>query len=633
MKSKIPSLALIFTVLLTSCAPGTTMLAPTATGTPSEKTTPQVLLVQDAVLLSGPGNTDYTTIANLNKNEFVQLLGTYHDFALVETIEKIKGYVYKGVIEGNGNDIPELDNSEVPLISQDLLPLFSGEKTSFQNGIVTIDNLQSDDWYGIRMGPLDITSSFQLEIQASLKGTYGSILVYGSLPSTGKEIRPTMLILPDGRIQFQNGADYNTTEIKVDLPKDSPFIVKFNNLKGSSITFTDANGKTIHTIDITKDLPDFPATNGLFPYGQMYIDLQTAPGSNLNISKFNYQRTPEGIYDPAVENRCVIVAGEREIVLTNQDLGDIGLSYWPDGVMGVLRTDVNYQFFAGNSRLVGIANGTLENPISNSALPEVKIKNLKQSFTYASGGPVYQDASGMLLMIYHAENDVTPGSETFYSYLGMAKSTDNGKTWLDLGLFITPEIVDNISYAEDVGSGPFVIVGDYMYVYFKDTLKMVDTRYDVNFAVARAKLADVIQAARDNDALVSWSKYYRGTWEEPGLGGKSDPIETGNLPTANFDVAYGSSIQKFIAIITGYSGDAMKLYYSESTDGIHWSARQPVDVSEGEQVYPTIISLEEDPKNPGNSFYIYYLHTLSWQPEIRFPASILARKLITCTGK
>lgn len=624
---------LIAVLIISACTPSATTSSPTSTPSIAPTQSSQYPLLQDSKFFSGPGNTGFDVVGEHAKGELVQPLGNYHDFVLVETSEKVKVYVFKGNLEAVGNDIPELASSAVPLISQDLLPLISGLKTTVNNGIAMIDNSQSTEWFGQSLGRLDITSNFQLVIQASFSGDFGAILVDGSLPSTGKEMRPKMIILPDGRIQFQNGVDYNTFEIKVDLPKESPFIVKFNDPNGKSVTFTDTNGNEIHTIDVTKDLPNIPAPDGLFPYKQLYIDLQTSPGSSLTISKFLLQSTPEGIYDPAVENECTIIAGEREIVLTNQALSDKGLSYWPDGVMGILRTDADYQFYAGNSRLVGVANGTLENPISNSAFPEIKIKNLKRSFTYASGGPVYRDASGMLLMIYHAENDVTPGSETFYSYLGMAKSTDDGKTWLDLGLFITPEIVDNISYAEDVGSGPFVIVGDYMYVYFKDTLKMVDTRYDVNFAVARAKLADVVQAARDNDSVVAWSKYYHGAWEEPGLGGRSDPIETGNLPTSNFDVAYSSSTHKFVAIITGNLNDHMKLYYIESTDGIHWSARQPMDISEGEQVYPTIIGLENDPKSPGASFYVYYLHTPSWQQEIRFFASILARKLITCAAK
>lgn len=634
MTQRLLSIVFIVVFVLSSCStPPVPISSPTSTPSIAPTQSSQLMLLQNSKLFSGPGNLGFEIMADLTKGELVRPLGVYHDFVLVETGSQVRGYVFKGDLEASGNDIPELASSEVPLISQDLLPLFSGGKTSVNNGIAMIDNSQSTEWFGQSLGRLDTTSNFQLVIQASFNGDFGAILVYGSLPGTGKEMRPKMIILPDGRIQFQNGADYNTFEIKVDLPKEKPFIVKFNDPNGKFVTFADADGNEIHTIDVTKDLPNIPAPDGLFPYKQLYIDVQTSPGSSLTISKFLLQSTPEGIYDPALENPCTIIAGERETVLTNQALSDKGLSYWPDGVMGVLRTDADYQFFAGNSRLVGVANGTLENPISNSAFPEIKIKNLKESFTYASGGPVYRDASGMLLMIYHAENDVTLGSETFYSYLGMAKSTDNGNTWIDLGLFITPEIVDNISYAEDVGSGPFVIVGDYIYVYFKDTLKMVDTRYDVNFAVARAKLVDVVQAARDSDAVVSWSKYYHGAWEEPGLGGRSDPIETGDLPTSNFDVAYDSTTHKFVAIITGNLNDHMKLYYIESTDGIHWSARQPVDISEGEQVYPTIIGLENDPKSPGASFYVYYLHTPSWQPEIRFSASILARKLITCAGK
>src|SRR5207237_6343592 len=83
--------------------------------------------------------------------------------------------------------------------------------------------------------------------------------------------------------------------------------------------------------------------------------------------------------------------------------------------------------------------GTLEDPTAQD-VRDLKIENLSKPYHYAAGGPVYEDrVSGTLLMFYHAEfYTFPPGWLPFFSELGLARSTDGGSTWTDLGPIVTP---------------------------------------------------------------------------------------------------------------------------------------------------------------------------------------------------
>ena len=48
------------------------------------------------------------------------------------------------------------------------------------------------------------------------------------------------------------------------------------------------------------------------------------------------------------------------------------------------------------------------------------------------------------------------------------------------------------------------------------------------------------------------------------------------------------------------------LHMATSSDGINWSARQPLAVNIGEQFYPTIVGTGADASRSGQSFYVYY---------------------------
>src|SRR6476659_9304874 len=119
--------------------------------------------------------------------------------------------------------------------------------------------------------------------------------------------------------------------------------------------------------------------------------------------------------------------------------------------------------------------------------------------------------------MYHAERHplrrVAPNQMAFYSSLGLAKSDDNGSIFVDLGEIVTP----NVSLAEappivEVGGGGFVPVSGGVHTYFLDR-----ARNSNQATLAAARVSGPVDTG-------SWHKYFDGAFSEPGIGGRSTPL-------------------------------------------------------------------------------------------------------------
>ena len=292
---------------------------------------------------------------------------------------------------------------------------------------------------------------------------------------------------------------------------------------------------------------------------------------------------------------------------------------WPDGTMGVLReTDgKSYRFFAASAGFPLMTKGSLDDPIRDE-IHELKIEGAPAQYQYFAGGPIYKsDRSRLLLMFYHAEiYTAPPGYLPFYSELGLARSTDGGMTWKDLGLVITPHASVMSEYFQisheswDVGWGAYAIVGEYFYLYFKDLLHVGDQFRPVNLAVARAKIEDVLDAAEKGSEVTSWEKFHQGSWDEPGIGGRSSPLtEKDENSIILADVAYSSYLKKYISIVVGGPWPTTGLNLCESADGIHWSNCRKIVEDEGHNYYATLIGLGHNPHLLDREFFVYYINS------------------------
>ncbi len=314
---------------------------------------------------------------------------------------------------------------------------------------------------------------------------------------------------------------------------------------------------------------------------------------------------------------------------------------WPDTPIGVVKTDTGYEFFGSDGGLhsrqlwqgqwygngkYGSATrtiGTLDSAlgtappidVSIQPNPDPAVNPFYSSYDYMGGGPVYKVPSGMagagnLLMVYHAEIP-TVTTQSFYSVLALAASSDNGLSWTDLG-----EIVRiNQAYRTDldgfdIGDAPLVLSpdGQYFYIYFRDWLANGTTHWNNTItlaSVARASVSAVLNAAFGaKPHAAAFQKYYNGSWAlQQGLGGLSTDLNPTAPYSGELQVVYSSFLQRYVMII----GEGVLIAYSESVDGIHWAT--PVVIHEFQgmpNTYVMPVGSDGDPRILGQQFYIFY---------------------------
>jgi len=531
---------------------------------------------------------------------------------------------------------PTLTATPAPDLSIDLLPFIHMDKVTYDGRMIVMNNMESTNWLGTGAGPFPIENPFGFKIQYSVHGDFGGITLYGNIdiPPDSPSL-PRIVIGYAGKIGFIDDQTGTTQDFDIPVGYGEPFYLNFLDPKGKIIEVVTETGQVAKHIDVTKDLIGIDLPDGLFPNGEFFYGIQTAPKSKLDISQFALQVSPVGVYGTATETKCSLSVGDQEVILSNDQLRAAGLKNWPDTVLGVWRDGDTYHFIGaspqdnGNLQYSALTNGTLDNPIADSTELTIPIRGVKDTFGYIGGGPVYRDPqSGTLILFYDTEK-YRPDGSGVHNTTGMAKSTDNGKTWTDLGVIVDTEFPGWADWNVGTGNGPFTINGEYFYIYINDVL-VANPRFDIGTTVARAKVSDVLNAAINQNTVVPWFKYYQGGWDQPGIGGKSSPIEIGNPQSNMFYVSYNEYLDRYIKINDSVQGNSTILYLSESTDGIHWTIRVPIDVSTGYKVYPTIIGLGSDPRITGKDFYVYYVFTPNWFEGDAHGQAILARRKISC---
>jgi hypothetical protein len=246
-----------------------------------------------------------------------------------------------------------------------------------------------------------------------------------------------------------------------------------------------------------------------------------------------------------------------------------------------------------------------------------------QSYDYIGGGPVYRvpqgkTGAGNLLLVYHAEIP-TIATQSFYSVLGLASSTDEGLSWIDLG-----EIVRiNQGYRTDMDGydigDPNLVAspdGKYFYLYFADWLANGTTHWltSINsIAVARAPIDAVLGAAFDaqHPHAIAFQKRYDGWNVDQGMGGYSRDLRPDAPYWGPLRINWNSDLQRYQAFIN----NGNLIAYAESRDGLTWSVPTVLkDFSSDPNqpgFYLTPVGRGDDPNILGKQFdilYTYYPH-------------------------
>jgi hypothetical protein len=347
-----------------------------------------------------------------------------------------------------------------------------------------------------------------------------------------------------------------------------------------------------------------------------------------------------------VGNEVVATGAQREAAgdIAQPPLTDHANGFaWPDTPLGVIKTGSGYAFFGsdgalhsrqkwqgqwyGNNKYGSITRtlGTLDNPLGNAAPidvtlrpnPDPNVNPYYQSYDYIGGGPLYKvpdghPGAGNLLLVYHAEIP-TITTQSFYSVLGLAASTDEGMSWTDLGEIIRV----NQAYRTDIdgfdiGDSSLVISpdGKYFYLYFPDWRANGTTHWGnsvTSISVARAPIDAVLEAAfGPKPHAIGFQKYYDGWNLNQALGGYSKDLDTQTSYGGNLQVAYNADLKAYQAMINA----GVVLYYMDSPDGLNWSPLQLLYDFRNEKdqpsVYAAFVGMGDDPGVLGKDFYIFY---------------------------
>ena len=135
---------------------------------------------------------------------------------------------------------------------------------------------------------------------------------------------------------------------------------------------------------------------------------------------------------------------------------------------------------------------------------------------------IYKITSTEWIAFCHIEkssnNSDGPTGKVVNFSAGIGYSNNGGESWTFCGETIC---LWQDPTGKNIGAAAVTIKkergSDYFYVYYND----INSAGQKGMAVARAKVTDVIAAAR-NKSVSSWKKYYNGSWTEKWMGGSRD---------------------------------------------------------------------------------------------------------------
>ena len=233
--------------------------------------------------------------------------------------------------------------------------------------------------------------------------------------------------------------------------------------------------------------------------------------------------------------------------------------------------------------------------------------------------------------------------------MALGYSPDNGRTWYYAGEIAThecesidpyygmnnkkPATFGDKVYSRDIGNGPFIIKDGYIMVYYID----VDASYTQKMSVMRAKLSDVIAAARAKSTARQtnlFKKYYQGSFSQPAFGGKADTIVDDACPPNFMTIIYSTYLKQYILARCSspqYSSNDGDIVMNISADPLNFKGNNYyIDTDTTGQQYPTLVGDGENPGfTTGKKVYLYYIDANSDPNVFLWDKANIARRIIT----
>lgn len=268
----------------------------------------------------------------------------------------------------------------------------------------------------------------------------------------------------------------------------------------------------------------------------------------------------------------------------------LGLSYFPDAAIAVLRTKPPRLIVSA-----GVRSFLVQGPDMESLNQADLVLEPGESGSYDNGhagiSGVYRHSDNKLYAIYHAEDQENMGQfqnkvSGFYATAALAVSEDNGESFEKLGPVLTSAQTKGLSGRPDQGCGEACLTltkdREYVYCYYVDHSRVNDRGVQIFLARSPVDSAPPLPG--------SWTKYYQGKFGEPGLGGLDTAVVSAKNLQADAafpHVTYSKSLKKYVMVFNinayiEYVGEGEKTprisgtYLTYSEDGIRWTKPEQI---------------------------------------------------------
>lgn len=318
----------------------------------------------------------------------------------------------------------------------------------------------------------------------------------------------------------------------------------------------------------------------------------------------------------ATMNRLQI--SEPQLIYTDEQIPYTMDASWAtlrgkDGVTTFFQTAMEHQPYFYRHR------GNADAPLQQ-ALEPYQFDYRGTNHTWPSGcwmPNLYQHTDGTLIGFIHREdlypsNGRSDGGNNFF--IGLAKSTDGGASWVYLGdVIATRGNGTKRDFYANLGGIPYLIIRDEVYLYFNEHEGPNPTDHR-QLAVAKAKLRDVVAARPER--LPKFTKYRDGQWTEEGMTGAGSEIiphsrslnDTTQAYDFHSDATYCAPLQRYFITVQNHAKHELKLY--SSANGIDWVWERDLAMNPGcMHPYSSFVSFDADSApdshQVGREFYLY----------------------------